>query len=110
MKVVKPGHVYDLDNLHGNSSTRLQFYMDPELHDGESRAGPNCQEVIRALIDRVNYLDSEKPWEGNEAIVMHLRSALALFESRAILRKIERGELDIENVMLGKDGHIVLTK
>jgi hypothetical protein len=107
MKVLVPGHRYALHNLITGGTTILQFYQDPRLHDGEAAAGPSCQEVIRALIDRVQVLDEEKPWNGNAQIVSHLRQALAGFEARAILRKAERGE-PIETFEVAPDGHIAL--
>lgn len=110
MKVIEPGHVYDLDDLKSDTTTRFQFHMDPDIHEGKALNGPSCQELTRVLIDRVNHLDMEKPWFGNEQIITHLRSVIALFESRAMMRKIENGELDIENVSLDTDGHIRFTK
>lgn len=107
MRVLVPGHLYALKNLKGAGDTYLPFYMDPALHAGDRQVGTNCQEVIRALIDRVQVLDEEKPWAGNQAIVTNLRLALAGFEARALLRKAEKG-VPLETFEVAPDGHLAL--
>ena len=104
MKEVIPGHIYELDNLKSEGRSELRFFMDPALH-GSGHPGPSTQEVIRACIARVVALDEEKPWAGNAVIIAHLRFALALFEVRALLRKVEKGE-PIEEISAGPDGHV----
>lgn len=108
MKVLIPGHAYDLKRLKSYGHIRFSFYMDPEHNDGIPGSGTNCQEVIRMLIDRVEFLDKQKPYDGNQEILRHLRLALAHFEARALIRKVEKG-LRIEQLSTGEDGHIVLT-
>lgn len=108
MKSLLSGHIYELDDLKSDSKTKFQFYMDPDIHDGKELKGPSSQEVIRMLIQRVQHLDAEQSWSGNQQIIQHLRSCIALFESRALLRKIEKNELDIETIQLDQDGHIKL--
>lgn len=102
-----PGHVYRLKNLKDEGCSILTFYRDPDLHNGEGLRGPSTQEILRACIKRVEYLDSEKPWWGNKIIVTLLRKAIALFEARALLRKVDKG-LAIEDIELGEDGHVKL--
>jgi hypothetical protein len=92
MRAIDPGHLYELDNLKNPGYSQLQFYKDAELHEGDGWEGPSTQEVIRACIDRVKVLNEEKPWEGNELIIAHLRSALIGFEIRALERAVEKGE------------------
>jgi hypothetical protein len=108
MKVETPGHRYKLKNIKLHGETVLQFYKDPDINGGTLQVGTNCQEVIRALIDRVQFLDKQQPWDGNKEIVNHLRQALAGFECRAIVRKVEKGELNIETLPTGLDGHILI--
>lgn len=110
MKVINPGHYYELANIKIKGKTNLSFYQDPVINGGAVSCGTNCQEVIRVLIDRVKFLDSQKPWAGNDEIINHLRQALALFECRAIVRKVETGEYDIESFPTGLDGHILISK
>lgn len=100
MKVIKPGHIYELDHLDGNSTQKLYFV---NRNPGQESEGTTNQEVLRALIDRVKFLDNQVPWELNEQIIKHLQMAIALHEARAILRKVEKGKLDIEYVELNPD-------
>lgn len=79
MIVVDPGHSYLLDNLKSEGQTVLRFMKDANIHPEGGFDGPSCQEVIRALIDRVQTLDREAPWPGNERIIYHARMMLAGF-------------------------------
>jgi hypothetical protein len=77
--------------------------------EGEDQhPGTTTQEVICALIDRTQHCDSCLRWEGNDQIIKHLRMALVLHESRAIMRKVEKGEIIPEHIPIGPDGHFVL--
>lgn len=105
MKVLDAGHCYELDNLKNEGVTILQFYKDPGLHNGKGASGPSTQEVIRACIERVQSLNEEKPWEGNNRIIRHLRMALIDFEIRALERAVEKGEA-VENYPVNERGHI----
>lgn len=106
MKVIYPGHLYELDHLDGDRKTPLQFVSRPPLHP--AKEGVTNQEVLRVLIDRVKVLDAEKPWAGNSEILFHLRMALGLHEARALTRHIEKGKLQPESVPVGEGGHFIL--
>lgn len=117
MKAISPGHIYDLDIL-DNEEPRskliqmLTFRCSAKIH-GPNRAHPGvtCQEVLRVLIDRVKYLEAEKPHEVNENIINALRIALMLFEKRALERHVIDGKLNPEEVMVNtQDGHFYLRK
>lgn len=89
MRVVDAGHEYLLDSYDGGEPVRLIFVK----REGEGypfnvghHPGTNCQEVIRALIDRVQYLQKQIPCEENERIINDLRSCLWNFENRAAKR------------------------
>ena len=94
MKTLDPGHRYWLEVLDIEGDTRhgaemLSFVkrQGPRYPGNLSHyPGTNCQEVIRALIDRVGYLDGQAPDPRNRPIMQHLREALWLFESRAAER------------------------
>jgi hypothetical protein len=104
MRVMYPGHLYALDHLDGSKVTRLQFIQRQPHHKGKE--GVTNQEVLRALIDRVEFLDRELPHMVNEQILHHLRMALVLHEARALVRHVEKGELKPEQVCLNQaDGH-----
>lgn len=108
MRVLDPGHRYELDNLESDTKTEIQFMKDPKLHNGDGYNGPTCQEYLRAIIDRVQTLDSERHWAGNDDIIFHCRMAIAGFEARAITRHVEKEGLAIERLPLAPDGHIQL--
>jgi uncharacterized protein (UPF0335 family) len=109
MKVLDPGHRYELDNLEASTKTILQFSKDARLHGGEGADGPTCQEVLRAIIDRVKSLNDERPDAENEGIIFHARMMIAGFEARALRRRVEKEGLEIERLPLACDGHLALT-
>lgn len=89
MKEIDAGHEYLLDSYDGGDPVRLTFMK----REGEGypfnaghHPGTNCQEVIRALIARVQYLQKQIPCDENDQIVNDLRSALWKFELRAAKR------------------------
>lgn len=104
MRVLYPGHRYALANLKEDGETVLQFKQDAPHPEP---AGTSCQEVLRALIDRVSVLDVERPWSGNASIIQRLREVIALFEARALIRKAEKNE-PLELVEVASDGHFAL--
>lgn len=110
MKVLDPGHRYELDNLENDGSTILQFMKDPALHGGNGARGPSCQEVLRAVIDRVKTLNTERSDVENDVIIFHGRMMIAGFEARALRRRVEKDGLEIECLPVASDGHIRLEK
>lgn len=105
MKVIVPGHRFALRNLKTSGETALQFYQDGEIH-GQEIPGPSCQEVLRAVIARVQHLNEEKPWPRNHEIIQKAREMIALFEIRALEIKVAKG-LSIELIEPNDDGHLV---
>jgi hypothetical protein len=91
LKTLDPGHIYALDMLDIDADERQSTEMLMFVKRQGARypgnvshyPGTNCQEVIRALIDRVKFLDGQIPDSCNQPIIRHLREALWLFESRA---------------------------
>lgn len=110
MRVIDPGHRYALANLESDGETILQFMKDANLHNGDGCQGPSCQEVLRAVIDRVQTLHAERPSEFNAGIIYDLRHAIAGFEGRAIIRRVEKDGLEIERVPVASDGHLLLAR
>lgn len=115
MKVIEPGHIYELNVLDGNAPMILRFVNREDTpHDGTQ-----TQEVLRAnidsietLIDRTNHCDNCLPWPGNERIIKamseaqrQLRLALLFHEQRAIERKFEKDGVRPEKVPVEADGH-----
>src|ERR1700685_4065659 len=122
MKIIEPGHIYELDWLDGQPKTfgtmaKLPvsgFTLRTEYNENQlvfvnredkPHPGTQTQEVLRALIDRTQHCDRCLRWEGNDKIIKHLRMALALHEARALERKTEKGLLLPEKVATAEDGH-----
>ncbi len=116
MKVIDEGHEYQLNEvLHSvgdfeeECGTQTIKFVK-RFRGEENHHGVINQELLRVLIDRVIFLDNEVPWDGNKEILHHLRMALVLHESRALFRKVGKGDILPENIETGMDGHFKLTK
>lgn len=95
MRVVEPGHVYEVQNVDGDGVQRIEFVRrrDDEavvLAQAERRQGILTQELLRVAIDRTLYLNAEGPCAENVEIIDCLRRALSLYESRAARRTVEK--------------------
>ncbi len=94
MRILDPGHRYWLDMLDIEGDERQGSEMLTFVKRKGARypgnlscyPGTNCQEVLRALIDRVKHLNGQVADPHNEPILRHLRETLWLFESRAAKR------------------------
>ena len=108
MRCLDDGHTFELDNLDGSDISKQTLVFVKRFRGAENHPGTWNQEVLRALIHRVIMLDQEMPWAGNDEILFHLRRALVLHENRALLRKLEKGELRPELIEVDpRDGHFV---
>lgn len=106
MKVIDPGHVYELAAIDGDLQQSIQFVK--RLRGERNHPGTVNQELLRVLIDRIEFLDSEKPWALNGDILHHLRMALVLHEVRTLIRKVEKAELKPEAIHVSAtDGHFI---
>lgn len=109
MKILSPGHTYELENVDGPGSSLIFFVRRRNergelLTDHSRRAGILTQELLRCAIDRTLYLYAEAPCDEDTKIIEHLREALTLYESRAARRAIERlakPELEVPCVICG---------
>lgn len=125
MKIVDPGHHYRLDLLDAPDLQSVVFGADLVFvkREGEGYpgnvghySGTNMQEVLRALIDRVKYLNNQIPHPRNDNVITSLRHAIFNLELRAAERHgrldeftslIMRGGPQIENFETCKKcGHI----
>lgn len=107
MKAIDPGHRYMVEPLDGGSDQEIRFVK--RFRDELNHAGTTNQELLRVLIHRLGILHAELPWDGNEEIIRHLRMALVLHEARALIRKVEKGEINPEDIKVSPvDGHVVL--
>lgn len=107
MNEIVPGHVYELDNLDcNNNNTQLLKFVNRNLES--DCEGTTNQEVLRALIERVKFMDSQIHWPLNKEIIHHLRMAISLHEARALIRKTEKRENQPETFRVGDDGHFIV--
>ncbi len=89
MKAIVPGHEYALDHIDAAIPTVeiLKFVKRvggkfPGNHPPAS-SGVISQEVIRALIDRTEYVDGQRRHVRNSLVLYYLREALRELEMRA---------------------------
>lgn len=95
MKIIEPGHIYDVENVDGPGTQRITFVRRRShdgrlLRDASRHAGILCQELLRVVIDRTRYLNDEDPCHEDVEIINALRGALRSFEARAARRTIEK--------------------
>lgn len=104
MKVLDRGHHYLLNIYDGEGVMGLRFMKRVGEgypgNTGKANPGTNSQEVLRALIDRIQYLHSQAPAPENEEIRSHLRSALLLFEQRAARLRGDTSLRDRSNYLI----------
>lgn len=103
MKILEPGHKYELEHLESEGKETLTFIRRSSGivdYGDREHPGTNTQEVIRALIDRSLYLDWVLPCDETKDAVWHLRQALYCYEVRAWKRKQEK-----VNKMAGQHTH-----
>ncbi len=87
MEIIDPGHNYLLRSFDGGGPVRLTFVKrcdPPEKYPGNHNAHPGTQiqEVLRALIERSEYVNGQIPCPETDLALYHLREVLWLFESR----------------------------
>ena len=92
MKVIDPGHCYELDCLDGPGQVVvLQFVkrVGPGYPGNQwpPRPGTIMQENLRALIDRCQYVDGQIPCWPTKLAIWLFRVIILLFEHRAKRRK-----------------------
>lgn len=86
MRVIDPGHKYELTEYDGGTTQTITFMKrEGDGYPGNvgHYPGTNLQEVIRALIDRVQYLNTQIPHDENRVLVGKLRDCLLHLEWRA---------------------------
>lgn len=92
MEVIDPGHVYILkclDTPGVEKAVVLTFVKrEGEGYPGNvgHYPGTTTQEVLRALIDRIKYVDNQIRDQRNDSVLTHLRMAIFQLEMRAAER------------------------
>ena len=80
MRIIEPGHVYELDNLDESAPQRLSFIckapVSPDatelemVHDGTTN-----EEVLKMLIDRMQFLHAKLPRRQSAITITNIREA-----------------------------------
>lgn len=87
MKILDRGHVYLAESVGDVAPQRIQFVKNRgEKYPGnigDPQPGIICQELLRILIDRTAYLNSQGACAETEHALAALRQALGWFEVRA---------------------------
>lgn len=84
MNVIDPGHEYQVNSIGDEPDQIISFLkrVNGELiHDGTTN-----EEIIKVLIDRMNYLQNQVPCVENEIAITGLTIALNSLESRTTKR------------------------
>lgn len=116
MKVIDPGHVYHLtwldepdDDMRGGLLTFVKREGEGYPGNVGHHAGTTSQEVLRALIERSEYVNNQIPCAETEAAGELMKAALLLLELRAARRHGRWIEVALEEVVNGavceKCGH-----
>src|SRR5260221_9597426 len=102
MKCTDPGHRYELDVLDGQnmvSKHALQFVkrMGENYPGNESiNPGVTIQEILRACIDRLYYVNNQIRCPASEAAIYNLRVAIWELEVRA--KRIKQNTLNLPTI------------
>ena len=86
VRIIDPGHIYGLMRLDGLGEEVLTFVKrEGPRYPGNvgHHAGTTVQEVLRALVDRVQYVDNQISDSNNVVVLSSLRRALWHLEARA---------------------------
>lgn len=97
MKVVTPGHAYQLANFEiVNSYQELKFINKrPVGTDGKMETvhdGTTNEEVLEALINRMQHLQDKFPCDENATVIVNLKESLDLLNKRTADRKARNVE------------------
>ncbi len=86
MKVIDPGHEYELQALDGGAPQHLVFVKrEGRNYPGNVGEHPGVltQEVLRACLDRALYMNAQASCAETDVIIASLRTAIMAFEVRA---------------------------
>ena len=90
MKVIDPGHHFQVDSYDGGKPQDIIFMKRVgkgyPANEPPAHSGTNCQELMRVVLDRTRYLNEQYKHKNNEAIIRKAQEILWLFEDRAAER------------------------
>ena len=94
MKILTPGHRYQLSNFEHNGTEQVVQFIEkvPKQVDSTELVtinnGTTNEEVLAVLINRLEYLNSKFPCEENRWALEHLNDALFQLNLRTSKRKV----------------------
>jgi hypothetical protein len=87
LKVIEPGHIYELKQLDGEGVETLRFVKRVgEKYPGNeppAHPGTNMQEHLRALINRCEFVNGQNYCIETVVAIQLMKGAIAQFELRA---------------------------
>lgn len=87
MRCVDPGHSYELSTLGGNGAPATLVFVkrSGDGYPGNigEHPGTTLQEVWRASLDRLKYLDWQNPSTYNAVAIASIQQAISALEDRA---------------------------
>jgi hypothetical protein len=97
MQVIRDGHKYRLDGFEGCVIQELQFIEKVPVNKESTELktvydGTTNEEVLRMLINRMQYLQSAFPCRENAIVITKLEESLMWLEKRTadrVARKVE---------------------
>lgn len=92
MKVLKPGHIYELQNFERDSTQQLLFVEKEPIEEGSTEmkmvvAGTTNEELLEVLLDRMNYLQTKFPCRENALAITNLEQGLLWLYRRTANRQ-----------------------
>jgi hypothetical protein len=113
MEILDPGHKFSLRHLDGDGEEILQFVKrEGARYPGNVGhcEGTTMQEVLRALISRAEYVNSQIPCAETMAAIGFMKAVVYLFETRAARLHERFDELTIDEAVYGQTcgecGHV----
>ncbi len=98
MKVIRSGHRYQLENFESNSECQeIQFIEKEPVEEGSTELatvfdGTTNEEVLKVLIDRMQYLQGKFPCRENAIVITKLEESLMWLDKRTNDRKARKVE------------------
>lgn len=93
MDVIDPGHFYSLKILDRDPMSKKEQLLSFVKREGPGypgntshHEGTTTQEVLRALIDRAQYVNNQIPHRANDHAIWHFRNVIYDLEKRAAER------------------------
>ena len=89
MKIIEPGHVYELENVDGTEPNQTIHFLKKTFTTDEDGVrhqnvadGVNTEEVILMLLDRTSYINEHYPSNENAFVIDNLKAALTWLAKR----------------------------